>query len=63
MELAFKTNKHHPWVMFINLYFRRSTPVATAENCSFKVVLQIATCSGGRWPSEKACNLKIKVNI
>ena len=49
--------------MFINLYFRRSTPVATAETCSFKVVLQIATCSGGRWPPKRTCNRKIKVPV
>jgi len=32
----------------MKLYFRRSTPVATAEICSFSVVFQIGICSGGR---------------
>jgi len=47
-----------------NIYFRRSTPVATAWMCSFRIVFQIGICSGGRWPPgncvqpEKQRNIK-----
>jgi len=42
-----------------NIYFRRSTPVATAWMCGFRDCLQIGICSGGRWPSKWAFNQKM----